>query len=396
VPDRLQGRGTVTPKNPIIELPVKITLTAEGIEWFIKHKRRLQRLHMADGTLEYGIPLANITASSLQKMINIDYIAAVELARTEFTSKRRQIIDLTKLIVYRILYKKFELETFQAFLASPLIQRWNRRYPARIIDADSSFNQAYVENLLMSVAPQLPLVSQDIQQPVLKDVRETDFLSEEEKQILYFLSDRYMISIRNIMWCVLVKSRGQRDYATIIRQLQRLLRQHLAKGRIAEYLALMLNELLTFTETTHSLETARTLHPGRSLQIEDLRDPELRALVRRQMQDTRDLIYLSYQVSGKGPSIGTENRLRIAVYNRTVEHVKIKERIEDQMERSLPGRVLSDFYREALTWEVSPALGLNYLSYLQDECGKVGVSLDSKVSQLFGRDMTVVSITLQF
>jgi len=383
-------------KNPVIELPVKITLTSEGIEWFIKHKRQLQRLRMADGSLEYGIPLANITAASLQKMINIDYIAAVELARTEFTGKRRQIIDLTKLIVYRILYKKFEHETFRAFLDSPLIQRWNRRYPSRIIDVHSSFNQAYVENLLMSVAPQLPLVSQDIQEPVLLGVRGDRSLSEEEKQILYFLSDRYMISIRNIMWCVLVKSRGQREYNTIIRQLQGLLTEYLARGRIAEYLALMLNELLTFTETSHYLETARRLYPERRVRIQDLRNGEMRSAIRRHMQEHRDLLYLSYQVSGKGPSIGTENRLRIAVFNRTGEHNAIKQRIEDKVDRKLPGRALADFYREALTWEVSPELGLNYLSYLQEECGKLGVSLDSKVTQILSRELTAVNLTLQF
>jgi hypothetical protein len=314
----------MSPKNPIIELPVKITLTSEGIEWFIKHKRQLQRLRMADDSLEYGIPLASISASSLQKMINIDYIATVELARTEFTGKRRQIIDLTKLIVYRILYRKFENETFRVFLDSPLIQRWNRRYPARIIDADSSFNHTYVENLLMSVAPELPLVSQDIQRPLLEQTRDDPGLSEEEKQILYFLSDRYMISIRNIMWCVLVKSRGQREYNTMIRHLQRVLAGYLAKGRIAEYLALLLNELLTYTETAHYMEIARKRYPGRKMRLQDLRDPDLRSEIRRAMQESRDLLFLSYQVSGKGPSIGTENRLRIEVFNRTGEHQAIK------------------------------------------------------------------------
>jgi hypothetical protein len=383
-------------KNPIIELPVKITLTSEGIEWFIKHKKQLQRLRMADDSLEYGIPLANITAASLQKMINIDYIASVELARTEFTGKREQIIDLTKLIVYRILYKKFENETFRVFLDSPLIQRWNRRYPSRMIDADSSFYHAYVENLLMSVAPQLPLVSQDIQQPLLQELRNDPSLSEEEKQILYFLSDRYMISIRNIMWCVLVKSRGQREYTTIIGQIQQLLREYLAKGKIAEYLALMLNEILTFTETRHYLEVARQLYPGRRIRLEDLRDPELRDVVRRHMQDSRDLLFLDYEVSAKGFSIGTENRLRIAVFNRTGDHNSIKERIEEKLDRNLPGRNLSDFYRQALTWEVGPELGLHYLTYLQEECGKVGVFLDSKVTQIVAKELTVVSLTLQF
>ena len=52
-------------------------------------------------------------------MINIDYIAAVEMARTEFSSKRREIIDLTKLIVFRLLYRTFEDGDVRAVSSTP-------------------------------------------------------------------------------------------------------------------------------------------------------------------------------------------------------------------------------------------------------------------------------------
>ena len=86
-------------RSPFIDLPLKITLTAAGVEWFVRNHRKLKRLPMADNRLAYGIAVTTVPASSLQKMINIDYIAEVELARSEFSSKSREIIDLTKLIV---------------------------------------------------------------------------------------------------------------------------------------------------------------------------------------------------------------------------------------------------------------------------------------------------------
>ena len=119
-------------RSPVIELPLKITLTTAGVEWFIRNKRQLKQLRMADSRLEYGISVAMMSAAALQKMINIDYIASVELARSEFYSKRSEIIDLTKLIVHRILFKKFENETSRMFMASALIKKWNRQKPGAL------------------------------------------------------------------------------------------------------------------------------------------------------------------------------------------------------------------------------------------------------------------------
>ena len=63
-------------RSPVIELPLKITLTTAGVEWFIRNKRQLKQLRMADSRLEYGISVATMSATALQKMINIDYTPA--------------------------------------------------------------------------------------------------------------------------------------------------------------------------------------------------------------------------------------------------------------------------------------------------------------------------------
>ena len=384
-------------KSPVIELPVKVTLTSEGIEWFIKHKRQLKRLRMADNSIEYGISLNNFTATSLQKMINIDYISAVELARTEFASKRQEIIDLSKLIVYRILYKRFETEAFKIFLNSPLIKRWNRANPARTINEDSTFNHQYVENFLLSVASDIPKVSKDIQEPLFIKIEGNFALSDEERKIQFFLSDRYMVSMPNIMWCILVKSRTQPEYAVLILELRSLLEEHIEKARIAEYLALMIMELLTFTEKYHYLGTGEEMFPeDKHLSTRLVTDRKFREAVQKRMQENRDYLYLNFQISGRGPSIGTQHRLRVILFNREREYRRVKQQIENSMDLDLQQRTLSDFYNEGIQAETDPELGLYYLSYLNDECTRQNVRFDSNVSEIPKRDLTIISLTLQF
>jgi hypothetical protein len=384
-------------KNPVINLPVKITLTSEGIEWFIRHKKQLKRIRTVDRQIEYGVSLNNFSAASLQKMINIDYIASLELARIEFTSKRQEIVDLTKLIVYRIMYKKFGQECFAVFLDSPLIKRWNRTNPSRIIDADSSINQQYVENLLVSVAGEIPAVSTDVQQSLFRKTGGNSALSEEEKKMRYFLIDRFMISMPNIIWCVLVKSRGQPEYHSLIAQIRVLLENYLGKAVIAEYLALMIVELLSFSEANHYMQVAREM-----VARDDPLDPNIilnskvRARVQQHMLNQGDFLYLTYRVSGKTASIGTENRLQVVLFNREREYSKLKTQIENKMDIDLRSRSLFHFYEEMPVKEINPELGLYYLSYLQAACEKQNVRFDSKVNQLLRRDLTIITLTLQF
>jgi hypothetical protein len=383
-------------KKPIIELPVKIMLTSEGVEWLIRNHKQPKRLRMADNRLEYGVPLNNFSADSLQKMINIDYIAAVEIARTEFSDKRKEIIDLTKLIVYRILYRAFEEETYRMLLDSTLIKKWNRTHPARIIDESSIFNRTQVEGLLASCASELPIVSGDIQNGLQQEINRDPRLSPEEKEIHRYLCDRFVTSMRNITWCVLARSQSQAEYPALVTRVCALLRGYLAKTKIAEYLALMITELLTYAETLHSIDAARKVYPRTPWSPQMLRDPRVRHNLSRFMEEHEDYLYLTYQVSSKVPSIGTQNRLRIVLFNRAQEYRKVKEQVENKIGLDLKEKSLVEFYRRMPEAEADTQLGLYYLSYLHEECGKCNVHLDSHVSEIVASDLTVINLNLQF
>jgi hypothetical protein len=333
-------------KEPIIDLPLKIMLTSEGVEWFIRNHKQPKRLRMADNRLAYGLALSSFSAESLQTMINIDYIAAVEIARTEFTDKRKEIIDLTKLIVYRILYRAFEEETYRLLLESTLIKKWNRTHPARIIDENSIFNRGQVEGLLASCAAELPIVSGDIQNGLQQEINRDPHLSPEEKEIHSYLCDRFVTSMRNITWCVLARSQTQSEYPALVTRVCALLRGYLAKTKISEYLALAITELLTYAETLHSLETARKVYPKTVATREMLRDPRVRHDLSRYMEQHEDYLYLTFQVSSRVPSFGTQNRLRIVLFNRAQEYRKVKEQIENKIGLDIKQKSLVEFYRK--------------------------------------------------
>ena len=382
-------------RSPFIDLPLKITLTTAGVEWFVRNRKKLKRLPMADNREAYGIAVTTVPASSLQKMINIDYIASVELARSEFSSKSKEIIDLTKLIVHRILFKKFENETFRMLVGSALIKRWNRQNPGRCIDMDTTSNQSQLDSLFASIVSEIPAVSLDIQEPLIRKHVANKALSEDERRLRAYLSDGFILSASRLLWCVLAKSRGQPEYEALVEELRGMLEVYIEKAVISEYLALMVVELLGFTEVNHYQQVAGRLLRGRKSRDALMADEPMRAEVRRHMEAEGDLLSLTYHLGSKGASIGTEHRLRVTICNQEQGYQRIKEQLEALFATDAKGRSLLDFSRKIPEQHINAELGLYNLSYLQKECEKQNVRVEISMSQVPRSDLILINLTLQ-
>ena len=73
-------------------------------EDFIQNKKKLFRIKLADNIEEYGISLDSFAPQTIQQMILVDYISKLEIALPEFSSSKQGIMDLTKIVVFSLLY----------------------------------------------------------------------------------------------------------------------------------------------------------------------------------------------------------------------------------------------------------------------------------------------------
>ena len=103
-------------KKFILELPLKVILTEEGTSNFISNNKKLLRIKLADNIEEYGISLNKFSPQSIQNMVLLDYISKIEISMSEFVSKRQEVMDLSKVLVYSILYKQFDREVYNALI----------------------------------------------------------------------------------------------------------------------------------------------------------------------------------------------------------------------------------------------------------------------------------------
>ena len=121
-------------KKFLLELPLKVILTEDGASNFISHNKKLLRFRLADNLDEYGISLNKFSPQSIQSMILLDYISKIEISMSEFVSSRQEVMDLSKVIVYSLLYKQFDREVYNALIQCECVKKHNRANPAKLID----------------------------------------------------------------------------------------------------------------------------------------------------------------------------------------------------------------------------------------------------------------------
>ncbi len=373
-----------------LDLPLKISLTSAGVEYFTRNHRTLKRLQMADNWLTYGIAVDTVAAASLRTMINIDYIASVELARLEFSSKSKEIVDLTKLIIHRKLFKKFENESYRLLVGSPLITRWNLQNPNRRISVDTVYDQSQVDTLFTSAASEVRAVSLDIQAPLLRAHASNPALSDDDRRLRTHLSDGFIASASRLLWCVLAKFRGQHEYQLLVGELRAMLELFIEKALVSEYLALMVVELLEFTEVNHYREIAWQLSGRRDTEMPD---PHMRNVVRRHMEAEGDIFSLTYHLRDEGAAEGEEYGLRVTIQEQG--HKGIKERLEALMAKDAAGRVLPWFPRRKSEERHKAGAGLHNLSSLKKECEKKDVRVEISQSQSPRRDIAMINLAFQ-
>ena len=121
-------------QKQFISLPLKFVFTETGAAELIRQNVRINRLKMGDQTENYGVLMDKVTPGFLQRMIMMDYISKIEVSGVEPVESRADILDISKLIVFSILYRNFADVSLGQLLASNLVKQWNHANPSMVID----------------------------------------------------------------------------------------------------------------------------------------------------------------------------------------------------------------------------------------------------------------------
>ena len=383
-------------KKFLLELPLKVILTEDGASNFISHNKKLLRFRLADNLDEYGISLNKFSPQSVQSMILLDYISKIEISMSEFVSSRQEVMDLSKVIVYSLLYKQFDREVYNALIQCECVKKHNRANPSHLIDNKTQMSDRQLRSTLSSKQTVIQTTRKTILDPIWNSIMSNKDYSAEEKNVYLLMSEKFLNRLGLMNWYIITtfhKNEGANEMFISIRN---LLNSYMEKSKVAEYISVMVMELALNNENTNIRKEARKMYHG----IDDIDalvfDPEIRAKIVQELQRKHELVFLSWKLGGGASSIGKQGRLSITLYNKDDEFQEVKENIETAKSSNTAKKTLIDFYRELPEGQEGTDLGLYYLSYLDDACKKVNVKFESLVNQYSASDLTVINLNFNF
>lgn len=383
-------------KKPLLNLPLKVILTQEGASHFINRKKKLLRFRLADNAEEYGVSLSTFAPLSLQSMILVDYISKIEISMPEFVSSRQEIMDLSKLVVYSVLYKQFDREILSALLATECVRRHNRANPSQLLDEKTHISDNILRSRMENSEKLISEARTEILKPIYESILKDENLTPEEKNVYLLMTEKFLNRLSLFNWYIIVKFFKKEGFSEILSSIRQIIQQYMEKSKIAEYISLMVMELALNCENANMRKEAKKMYRG----IEDseavLFEPEIRKKIIQELENKHELVFISWKLGGGSVSIGKQGRLEITLYNKDDEFQEFKENINEKKSANLAKKSLIDFYREIPDGQGGTDLGLYYLSYLDEACKKVNVKFESLVNQFSSSDLTVINLTFNF
>ncbi|MDD7013969.1 MAG: hypothetical protein SO116_04740 [Treponema sp.] len=383
-------------KKFILDLPLKVILTEEGASHFISHRKKLLRIKLADNIEEYGISMEHFSPASIQNMILLDYISKIEISMPEFVTRRQEIMDLSKLIVFSVLYKQFDREIFSALIKCDVVKQHNRKNAGQLIDEKTNIPDKQLRMQLAVKDNIIQQARQTILEPVWKSIMSNKDYSPEEKNVYLLMTEKFLNRLSLMNWYIITKFYKTEGFSQMLTALRQSLANYMDKSKVAEYISVMVMELALNCENTNMRKEARQLYRGVENGDSLIYDPDIRAKIIKEMEAKHEVVFVSWKLGGGATAIGKQGRLQITLYNKDDEFQEMKENIESKMSADLNKRSLIDFYRQMPDGEEGTDLGLYYLSYLDDACKKVNVKFESLVNQFTSTDLTVINLIFNF
>lgn len=374
-----------------------LTLTPNGMNFFIQRNMKIFKFSNPEGGIEHGISLNNFSPAFIQKMLLEGYISKVEVTSAEFTSRRQEIIDLTKLIVYGVLYKQFNSVIFnEKIIQSKLIKDHNHRNPSNVIDERTQFDKRVLESFLKENKDKSDFIKKSILSPITVRLQADTSLNAEERKKKYFICERFLDYLFPKVWYVLINFQASRDFVTLLADIRNCLVEYLEKTAVAEYLALMLIELLNYAQNKN-IENFIRKRFSNTINLQTLvADPNIRHKVLAEMEKQNEKLYITWKAVPLVSTTIERNKLEVTVFNRESEYQKFKQEIDDKKDLNLNKKNIVDFSKETTDTLFNPELGFLYISYLSEECKRVNIRFDSFVNQLSNSDFTVLTSILNF
>lgn len=377
-----------------IEIPAVVALTQVAVDQLTARGKQPRRIQTLDGGEVHGFATEHIGTVAFQEMLSRNFLEKIEFASADPGRFVGAIGDLTKLIIYGLLYSRFESELERLIFDSDEVRRWNRANPARSIDERTHFNPDAVKQLLDSRAEELRPFTEGILARSMRWAVAHHASSEEARERCEYLCRRYYDCIPARVWYVvmLLFPGESRDGAS--RGIAALIERFVRTSGLADYFADTLNEVIIHTHRNTMLQRAK-MQTGEVVSAERLMgDDRLRSDIVNAMADHHETLHVVWRIAGRPGADERRRMLTVSLFDREYEFEIIKS--EADREKTMKVRDLRSHFERGVNCGGSRRAELTYLGHLADAARALGVHFEAVAREDERLDFAMITMTLQF
>ncbi len=351
-----------------VDLPAKYILTDSGTQYFVRRNIPMREMRASDGKIANGVVWRRYDSIYVRKMVVYQLLEEIHVQRTEFLTRRKDIMALTVHTVQGILEKRFRPELNRMIRDSAVFQPLGKQ----VLEVKSEQIRRFVSdnrNRIAAVRTEL------LQEPLIAINTDSDLNSAEREQRVNNIR-RLIHAIDAETWfflSIIADSSGRQQ---LMSSIQNLLLQYTVKFRVGDYVSLMLMELLGYAEQTQLLNFAERdqyirTHP--EALSERFADPTFRQKLFDRAAASNSLLGLNYHFSGNPYSATHRPELEISVSNKGLVGFESRQAITQRRHRGVRDLSLAEFYQHEQPTRFDTMLGMYYLSYVEAACEQIGV-----------------------
>ena len=377
-------------KDTNIYLPANFVLTENGLKYCTDNSIPIRDVPIGDRRKE-GFSWEAYKAPLLQKLIKSRIISAIDISRPEFLSKRKEVIDLTKLLLYGLFYARLAPSLKMIFGNSEVISEIQKTNPSLKIGADTKFNRDTIAQFSRENDELIESFKKSIVEPSFYLIDNDKELKEKDKHEKKLIIRTFIDQINNEIWFLykFVSKAGGGE--NILKVICDLLISSMKKTKIADYCALMVMELLQKSEMTHFERMASSMRMGSPEDISGrlIRDKDFRRELAEYAGQSKIFINMNFEFEGDILQLSDHLRFQITITSKgNIPEIQ-RRYVRDK--NKYPG---SEYSISVIQDDVpsDEKFVINYLSSLNDVCLAENIGFEEKVVFDVNRDQTLIKL----
>jgi len=358
-----------------LNMPMTLVMNTTGLS-VLKNKN----MSSDKGLSGYEIPVTEYKPDMIKKLLLKNCLNRIDIKLDDVVSHRRDILDVTKLLFFSMLYKQFRRDLLEKTVNTSLIKQWNRQHPRQKLDVSSDQSMTLVEKSLAGKSEAQALFRRNLLIRLWKE--HYDLFQDDEQQKKMGMAEKLIIELHPLTVFLLLDYGKVDEVKVLTNEVIDLIARYIHRFDLPEFNGLVLLEYLQSSERENliNLYTNILEKGGRHTEDYPLNDQIRNELIKRKISPETRFSFL-FETKNSS-SRGVVNRIRTMVVSGEKESREINDILFHRDNSRLDKKSIREYLEQdgKCDENYNPEILYYYLSHMEEACRKTGCAFSSFVN----------------